>query len=244
MNTQKIAVVTGGNRGIGYETARQLARQGVEVLLGARDIRAADSAAAKLRAEGLDTVSALQLDVTDAASVAAAAQTIERRYGRLDILINNAGIMRDHGGKLPSEQPMDVWYETFETNLFGVISVTRALLPLLKKSPAGRIVNLSSVLGSLTLHSDPKSRYYNFKLPAYDVSKTALNAWTVHLAWELRDTAIKVNAAHPGYVKTDMNKGAGDLDLDDGARTSVELALLDSDGPSGGYVHRGETLPW
>ncbi|HEY0180889.1 MAG TPA: SDR family oxidoreductase [Dokdonella sp.] len=241
--TQKIALITGATRGIGFETARQLARNGVHVLVGARDLAHGRAAAQTLRDEDL-AADAIAIDVTDAATVAAAAQSVERAHGRLDILVNNAGVLLDDFAKKPSEQTLDVWRRTFETNLFGLVAVTQAFLPLLRQSAAGRIVNVSSILGSLTLHSDPASPIYDFKLPAYNVSKSAVNAWTVQLAHELRDTPIKVNAIHPGYVKTDMNRGEGELDVVEGAKTSVELALIGADGPNGGYFHLGRTLPW
>jgi NAD(P)-dependent dehydrogenase (short-subunit alcohol dehydrogenase family) len=239
----KIALVTGGNKGIGFETVRQLAQQGVHVILAARDRAKGVDAALKLQAEGL-AVEALALDVTSAASLAAAVKEIEQKHGHLDILINNAGVMTDDKSKPVSEQSLDTWRTTFETNVFGLIAVTQAFLPLLKKSDAGRIVNLSSVLGSLALHSDPKSPIYDFKVPAYNVSKTAVNGWTVQLAYELRNTRIKVNAAHPGYVKTDMGGEEAPMEIVDGAKTSVALALLDASGPNGAYVHMGEPLPW
>lgn len=241
--TQKIALVTGATRGIGLETVRQLAQRGVHVLLAGRDPAKAAAAAAGLQRENLP-VEAVTLDVNDAGSIAAAAAEVERRHGRLDILVNNAGILLDDLNKVPSAQSLEVWRETFDTNLFAVVAVTQAFLPLLKKSGAGRIVNVSSILGSLTLHSDPSSGIYGFKVPAYNASKSALNAWTVHLAYELRDTPIKVNAIHPGYVKTDMNGGGGELDIPEGAKSSVELALIDADGPTGSFTHLGQTLPW
>jgi NAD(P)-dependent dehydrogenase (short-subunit alcohol dehydrogenase family) len=240
----KIALVTGANKGIGFETARQLAASGgVHVVLAARDRAKGVEAALKLQAEGLD-VEALTLDVTDAQSIAAAAGEIERKFGRLDILVNNAGIAVQNGSKKVSEETLDVWRRTFDTNLFALIGVTQAFLPLLKKSAAGRIVNLSSILASLTLHSDPASPIYDFKMPAYNVSKTAVNGWTVQLAYELRDTKIKVNAAHPGWVKTEMGGPAAPMEIADGAKTSVALALIDTKGPNGAYVHLGEPLPW
>ncbi|MEO6366097.1 MAG: SDR family oxidoreductase [Luteimonas sp.] len=242
-NATKIALVTGATRGIGLETVRQLAENGVHVLLAGRDGDKAAEAAEAMQDQGLP-VDPIVLDVTSSDSIAAAADEISRKHGHLDILVNNAGIARDNAQRKPSEQTLVHWRETFDTNLFGVVAVTQALLPLLRRSPAGRIVNVSSILGSLTLHSDPASPIYDFKVPAYSASKSALNAWTVHLAHELRDTSIKVNAVHPGYVKTDMNAGEGELDVADGARTSVRMALLDSAGPSGGYVHFEETLPW
>lgn len=241
--TQKIALVTGATRGIGLETVRQLAQQNVRVLLAGRDPAKAAAVASKLRQESL-SVEAIALDVNDADSIAAAAKEVERKHGRLDILVNNAGIVVDDFAKTPSEQPLDAWRKTFDTNLFAVVAVTQAFLPLLKKSDGARIVNVSSILGSLTLHSDPSSAIYGFKVPAYNASKSALNAWTVHLAYELRETPIKVNAIHPGYVKTDMNSGNGELDIPDGARSSVELALIGADGPNGSFSHLGQALPW
>ena len=224
-NNEKIALVTGATRGIGTETVRQLAEAGVRVVLAGRDAGKAQAAAAPLQAQGLP-VESIALDVNDAASIDAAAKSIGERFGRLDILVNNAGVLNDDMSKGVSGQSLDTWTATFDTNLFGVIAVTQALLPLLRKSAAGRIVNVSSALGSMTLHVDPASPIYNFKVPAYDVSKTAVNAWTVHLAYELRDSTIKVNAIHPGYVKTEMNAGEGELEVADGARTSVRLALI------------------
>ncbi|MBT2476870.1 SDR family oxidoreductase [Streptomyces sp. ISL-94] len=242
----RLALVTGANRGIGFETARQLASAGVHALLAGRDGEAVTAAADKLRADGL-AADPLVLDVTDPESIRAAAAEIDSSHGRLDILVNNAGIRIEEYGKQPSEQPMQQWRQTFDTNLFGVVEVTTALLPLLGRSTAGRIVNVSSLLGSLTTHSDPESYAYSpmFKsLPAYSASKSAVNSWTVHLAYELRETPIKVNAVHPGYTRTGMNDGAGDLDVTDGARTSVAMALLGDDGPTGTYTHSGETVPW
>jgi len=242
MTIQKIALVTGATRGIGLETVRQLAQQNVHVLLAGRDRAKATEAALKLQAEGLP-VEAIALDVDNTSSIAAAAKDIEAKHGHLDILVNNAGILVDDLAKKPSEQTLDAWRKTFDTNLFALVAVTQALLPLLRKSDAGRIVNVSSILGSNTLHSDPTSGIYDFKVPAYNVSKSAVNAWTVQLAHELRDTKIKVNAIHPGSVKTDMNSH-GDLEVQDGAKSSVELALIGANGPNGSFSHLGQTLPW
>jgi NAD(P)-dependent dehydrogenase (short-subunit alcohol dehydrogenase family) len=242
MHHDKIALITGATRGIGLETTRQLAAQGVHTLLAGRDRGRAVEASLKLQAEGLP-VEAITLDVTDEASIAAAVRDIGQRHGRLDILINNAGIFRDDFDRAPSAQTLQAWRETFDTNLFGLIATTQAFLPLLRKSAAGRIVNLSSELASLTLHNDPDFAFYDFKVPAYNASKTAVNAWTVHLAHELRDTPIKVNAVDPGSVKTDMNQH-GELDITTGARGSVLMALLDAAGPTGSYTHLGEVLPW
>ncbi|WP_409181583.1 SDR family oxidoreductase [Amycolatopsis sp. VS8301801F10] len=241
-----IALVTGANRGIGFEIVRQLAERGVRVVLSGRDEAAVETAAAGLRDTGL-AVEGLRLDVTDSKSIEAAAAELETRHGRLDVLVNNAAVRIEKYGKRPSQQTLAEWRETFDTNLFGMVETTLAMLPLIRKSAAGRIVNVSSLLGSLTLHSDPESYTYSdtFKaLPAYSATKSAVNSWTVHLAYELRDTPIKVNSAHPGYTKTGMNDGAGDQEPPDGAVTSVELALLDENGPSGSYVHAGKVLPW
>ncbi|SFN75883.1 SDR family oxidoreductase [Xenorhabdus japonica] len=242
----KIALVTGANRGIGFETVRQLAENGIHVLLTGRNHEETTKAAIKLKSEGLN-VEALILDVTKTDSIFAAVTEVTRKYGRLDILINNAGIRIEEYGKQPSEQPLQQWRETFNTNLFGIVEVTTAFLPLIRKSIAGRIVNVSSLLASLSMHSDPSSYSYSpmFKsLPAYSASKSAVNSWTVHLAYELRETPIKVNSVHPGYTKTDMNEGSGKLDISTGAKTTVSMALLDSNGPTGSYMHMGEIVPW
>lgn len=244
----RIALVTGATRGIGLETVRQLAEAGVHTLLAGRNRGKAVEAALKLQADGLP-VEAIALDVNDAASIAAAAKTIEDRHGRLDILVNNAGIALDDAQLGAAGQSIETWRTTFETNVFGLIATTQAMLPLLHKSAAGRIVNVSSLLGSLSQHQDPASFIYDFKgIPAYNVSKSAVNAWTVHLAHALKDAGIKVNTIHPGYVRTDMNKSGdeqnGELEVADGARTSVRLALIDDAGPTGGYFYLDEVLPW
>ena len=244
MNTSsRIALVTGATRGIGLETVRQLAAEGVHTLLAGRDPARTAAAAAVLQADGLP-VEPIALDVTDGASIAAAAQEVERRHGRLDILVNNAGIILDDLARKPSAQPLAAWRDTFETNVFGLVAVTQAFLPLLHASTSARIVNVSSILGSISLHLDPASFVYDFKAPAYNVSKTAVNAWTAQLAYELRGSRIKVNTIHPGYVKTDINKGEGELEVAEGARTSVRLALIDDDGPNGGFFYKDEVLPW
>jgi NAD(P)-dependent dehydrogenase (short-subunit alcohol dehydrogenase family) len=242
----KIALVTGGNRGIGLETVKQLAQQGMHVLLGARNEAKGKEAAEKLKGEKLD-VEFILLDVDDPKTHGRAAKTIEKKFGKLDVLVNNAGILIDKRAKggftATSQAPMDVIRKTFETNFFNVIALTQTLIPFIEKSDAGRIVFLSSGLGSLTMHSDPKSPIYNYKPVAYDLSKTALNAFAVHLAHELRQTPIKVNIAHPGSVVTDMN-AAGDLQVGEGAKTSVALATLPADGYSGKFIHLGKELPW
>jgi NAD(P)-dependent dehydrogenase (short-subunit alcohol dehydrogenase family) len=241
---KKIALITGANRGLGFETAKQLGEKGVTVVVGARKLGDAEETAAKLKAAGLDAY-AIKLDVTSAKDRAAAADYLEKTFGKLDILINNAGVNSSHGlNPIVIETTDEELQSIFATNFFSLIALTRELLPLLKKSPSGRIVNLSSVLGSSTLHADPSSPIYNFKSLAYDTSKSALNAFTIHLAWELKDTPIKVNSAHPGWVKTDMGTDAAPMEIPDGAKTSVELALIGPDGPNGRFIHLGQELPW
>ena len=241
---KQVALITGANKGIGLETARQLGKLGITVILGSRDLAKGEAAASKLRAEGIDA-RPLQLDVTNAADRDAAVKFFNQHFGKLDILINNAGItLETWGVNRTSSTPETVLQQTFETNLFAPVALTEALLPLLRKSSAGRIVNLSSILGSLTLHSDPKSPIYSSKAFAYDASKSALNAFTIHLAHELRDTRIKVNSAHPGWVKTDMGTDAAPMEIVDGATTSVALATLPDDGPTGAFLHMGKPLPW
>ena len=243
-SSKKIALITGANRGIGFETAKQLGEEGITVITAARQLSAAEETASKLKAQGIDAV-ALQLDVVSEADRKAAAKFIEEKFGKLDILINNAGIASSTGFSVVNSQTSDEdLVNVFQTNLFAIVALTRTLLPLLKKAPAARIVNLSSILGSLTLHATPGSPIEAFKSLAYDASKSALNAYTIHLAYELRDTPIKVNSAHPGWVKTEMGSDAAPMEIPDGAKTSVALALLGSDGPNGRFIHMGEELPW
>ncbi len=244
MQKGKIALVTGANKGIGLETARQLGQMGMTVLLGARDLAKGERAAEQLRSEGIDA-HAIKLDMAQEADYAAVAKTIEAKYGKLDVLVNNAGILReDKSGNITSRLAMGILRETMETNFFAVVALTQTLMPLLRRSEAARIVNLSSDLGSLADQADPKSSIYEVKMFAYDTSKTALNAFTIHLAHELRDTGIKVNSAHPGWVKTDMGSEIAPMELVDGAKTSVMLATLPADGPTGGFFHMGRTLRW
>lgn len=248
MSQQKIAFITGGNRGLGFQTALELGRTGIKAVIGSRDLAQGEQALAKLREAGIDA-DVLLFDTTRSASHKSAYEYFESSYGRLDILVNNAGIA---SGPFPgqgpehraSDVPLDLLHRVFETNFFSQVAVTEALLPLLKKSPAGRIVNLSSILGSLTLHADPKSPIYHAKSFAYDASKSALNAFTIHLAYELRETNIKVNSAHPGWVKTDMGGSSAPMELSEGGMTSAALATLPDDGPTGGFFHLGQTLPW
>jgi NAD(P)-dependent dehydrogenase (short-subunit alcohol dehydrogenase family) len=242
--TKKVALITGGNKGIGLETARQLGKLGILVLVGARDLAKGQAAVAELKKDGVDA-RAVKLDVDNAADYAEIAKLIEKDYGVLDILINNAGIMEDgRKGNETSKTSQDLLRKTFNTNFFAVVGLTQALLPLLHKSIGGRIVNLSSILGSLTLHATPGSPIYDAKTFAYDASKSALNSFTIHLAHELQGTNIKVNSAHPGWVKTEMGGEGAMLEIEDGAKTSVALATLPDDGPTGAYIHLGEALPW
>jgi NAD(P)-dependent dehydrogenase (short-subunit alcohol dehydrogenase family) len=245
---QKIAFITGGNRGLGFQTALDLKNTGIKVVIGSRDLAQGEEAVAKLRAAGVDA-DVLQFDITNPADAQKAYDYFDSNYGHLDILINNAGIA---GGTFPGtgpahsagEVPLDLLHRVFETNFFALIAITNKLLPLIRKSEAGRIVNLSSILGSLTLQATPGSPIYHAKSFAYDASKTALNAYTIHLAYELRDTKIKVNSAHPGWVKTDMGGPEATLELSEGGKTSAELATLGADGPTGGFFHQGKALPW
>lgn len=244
--SQKVALVTGANKGIGYETAKQLAKEGVMVIAAARNEAKGKAAAEDLKQQGLN-VEFLKLDVDNDADIDAAYDYINNKYGKLDILINNAGIQVESNSW--AENTVEnigeqVLRETLDTNFFSVVKLTNKLLPLIKKSNAGRIVNLSSILGSLNLHANPTSPIYDSKLFAYDTSKTALNSYTVHLAHALKNTGIKVNAAHPGWVKTDMGTDAAPMNVQDGAKTSVELALIDENGPNGKYLHLGNELPW
>jgi NAD(P)-dependent dehydrogenase (short-subunit alcohol dehydrogenase family) len=243
MNNKRIALVTGANKGIGLETARQLGQEGITVLVGARDEKKAKGAAEKLRKEGIDAHGVV-IDVESSDSIQNAVTSIEHEHGRLDILINNAGVMLHEADKSVSTQPLEVWRKTFETNFFGLVATTQAFLPLLGKSEAGRIVNLSSILGSLTHHSTPGSPIYGYHVPAYNVSKAAVNAYTVQLAYELKDSKIKVNAAHPGWVKTDLGGEGAPMEIEDGAKTSVALATIGENGPNGAYLHMGKPLPW
>jgi NAD(P)-dependent dehydrogenase (short-subunit alcohol dehydrogenase family) len=246
--SQKIAFITGGNRGLGFQTALELGRTGIKVVIGSRDLAHGEQAVTKLRAANVDAA-VLIFDITRTASHKSAYDYFNSKYGLLDILVNNAGIA---GGTFPgtgpehraADVPLDLLHKVFETNFFSQVALTETLLPLIRKSPAGRIVNLSSILGSLTLHADPKSPIYHAKSFSYDASKSALNAFTVHLAYELRDTKIKVNSAHPGWVKTDMGGPEATLELSEGGKTSAELATLPDDGPTGGYFHLGKPIPW
>lgn len=242
ISQQRIALITGGNRGIGFETAKKLAEQGIKVVIGVRDTQKGEQAVAALGAEA-DFV---LYDANQADAAQKVAQTLESRYGKLDILVNNAGILKEEliGQNNSQTVDQDTLKTTFEANFFAVIALTQALLPLLQRSPAGRIVNLSSILGSQTLHSTPNSPIEVAKGLAYNASKSALNMFTIHLAHALKDTTIKVNSAHPGWVKTELGGPNAPMELSDSWKTSVRLATLDEQGPTGGYFHEDQTLPW
>jgi NAD(P)-dependent dehydrogenase (short-subunit alcohol dehydrogenase family) len=244
MSNKKIAFITGANKGIGKETARQLGKLGYTVLLGSRSVANGQAAVDELKAEQIDA-HLVEIDVNDEASIRRAAGQVVERFGHVDALINNAGVALDFGVKA-SEASLEVWRKTFEANLFGLVSTTQAFLPLVRKSPAGRVVNLSSILGSLALVSDPSSPIggWSGTGAAYGASKAAVNMFTAHLARELAGTSIKVNAAHPGWVKTELGGEGAMMEIVDGAKTSVALATLGADGPSGQYIHLGERLPW
>ena len=238
----RIALVTGANKGIGLEIARQLAQNGVFVIIGARDAAKGRAAVDDLASQGLAARS-VEIDVTDSASIAAAAETIEAEQGRLDILVNNAGIVDAADGP-PSGASSEAVRRIMDTNLVGALAVTQAMLPLLRRSPAGRIVNLSSSLGSLSINGDPASPYYSARLIGYNASKAALNMLTVQLAAELRDTAIVVNSVSPGYVKTDLTGHTGFMTAEEGARLPVRYALLGEDAVTGRFVEPGGETPW
>ena len=243
-NPGPIALITGANKGIGHETARQLAGAGMTVLVGARDRTRGEAAVTRLRAADASAdIHLVVVDVADDASVAAAARRIESDFGRLDVLVNNAGIAVDSGP--PSAQSLAGMRGMYATNLFGPVAMTQAVLPLLRRAPAARIVNVSSSLGSLALASDrttPVSQQGAFF--AYSSSKSALNAFTVRLANELRDSAIKVNSACPGYVATDLNQHQGPRTVEQGARIIVRLATLPADGPTGGFFDDAGPVAW
>jgi NAD(P)-dependent dehydrogenase (short-subunit alcohol dehydrogenase family) len=239
MTTTKVALITGANKGLGFETARQLADLGYTVILGARNRAEGEAAAARI---GLQA-HFLPLDMASPESITTAALSITDQFGRLDVLVNNAGIGPDNGMK-PSAAPMHLIRQTFETNVFGLVHLTQALLPLLRNSPSGRIVNVSSILGSLALNSDPNADLGAWRSFGYNGSKAAVNMFTATLAAELKATPIKVNSAHPGWVKTDLGGQEAPLEVVDGAKTSVRLATLPDDGPTGGFFHFDDTLPW
>jgi len=230
----KTVLITGANKSIGLETARQLLIQGYHVYLGARDLEKGERAVKQLHKEGLTAVEVIAIDVDNIESIKAARIYLGEKTSTLDVLINNAGV----SGEMPQsalDTDPNTFKQVFETNYFGVIAVTQAFIDLLKAAPAPRIVNVTSGLGSLTLHTDPTWKYYPYKAAAYMASKAALNAHTIALAYELRDTAFKVNAVDPGYTATDFNHHTGPGTIEDAAARVVKAAVLAADGPTGQF---------
>lgn len=242
MIEKKCVLITGANKGIGYETARKLGAKGYRVWLGVRELQRGAVAAEKLNAEGIDT-NVVQLDVTDEISVRTAAERIAESEGKLDVLINNAGISGSQR-MTPEEQPLTDVAAIYETNVFGPIRVTQAFIPLLKKAGRANVVMVSSGLGSLGWLSDPGNSYYKVNLLGYNSSKTALNAVTLSFAKHLAESGIKVNAADPGYTATEFNGHSGYRTVDQAAESVIWLATIDGDGPSGGFYFDGEPVPW
>lgn len=241
----KVALITGANKGIGFETAKQLGQWGYVALVGARDEERGREAEYRLQQEGLQTLF-VHLDVTQPFMINQVRRWIEEQYGKLDVLINNAAVASDDPHRHQFlKVNMAAMRETLETNFFGAMAVTQAMLPLLLESPAGRIVNVSSAMGSLTLNSNPRFLHYMHKPLAYNISKTALNQLTIHLAHEFKDTNVKVNAACPGSVSTDLNRGGGQQRT---AREAVDiviqLATLSNDGPTGKFFNAYGEIPW
>jgi NAD(P)-dependent dehydrogenase (short-subunit alcohol dehydrogenase family) len=244
-----LALITGANKGIGLATAHQLGEAGAKVLLGTRDAAKGEQAASDLREKQIDA-EAIEIDVLDLASVRAAAARVEEQHGRLDILVNNAGILPEATAGHPVTGPMDLgmFRNTFETNVFGAVAVTDAFLPLLRASAAGRIVNVSSTMGSLADQADPESGYYGLVLPAYQTSKAALNSITIALSKALADTDIKVNSVCPGWAQTDLgggeNRAAAPMTAQEGAKIVTRMALVEDDGPTGGFFDQNGTVRW
>ncbi|MPS73738.1 MAG: SDR family oxidoreductase [Chryseobacterium sp.] len=252
----KKAFITGANKSIGFETARQLLQQGYYVYLGSRNLENGQQAVEQLRSEGLTNAEAIQIDVTDEHSVKNARKEIGSKTDVLDVLINNSGIsgaqVDENGDYIPQtaeHTSVEVFKEVYDINVYGVIRVTQAFLELLKKSDEPRIVMVSSSQGSITLHSDPTYKYYNFKGAVYLSSKAALNMYTVNLAYEFRDTKFKINAVSPGFTKTDFNNNRGTGTVEDAGKRIVKYAVIDQNGPTGKFYceetnpETGE-IPW
>ena len=241
----KVAFITGANRGIGFETSKKLAEIGIKVILGSRDLNKGKKAVEDLATLGIKA-DLIKYDAFDLDAPKKVYDYISEKYKKLDILINNAGVLLTGNLFVTNSSTVtdkDV-KDTFQTNLFSVISLTQKLLPLIKKSDAGRIVNVSTILSSLTLHTAKDSPITPAKEFAYNASKTALNAYTIHLALELKDTKIKVNSGHPGWVKTELGGPNAPMDVKDSYKTSLRLATLSEDGPSGGLFHEDDIIPW
>lgn len=244
----KMALVTGANRSIGFEVTRQLAQKGIYIYLGSRNLENGMEAINKLNAEGINNVEAIQLDVTNDKSVQEAREVIGKKAKSMDILINNAGI---YGGypQSASDATIEQFKAAYDANVYGVVRVTQAFIDLLKKSSAPRVVNVSSSQGSITLHSDPSYKYYDYKGVVYLSSKAALNMYTVVLAYELKDTNFKINSVCPGYTKTDFNGHRGPGTVEDAGKRIIKYALVDKEGPTGKFFSEendpetGE-IPW
>jgi NAD(P)-dependent dehydrogenase (short-subunit alcohol dehydrogenase family) len=244
----KIALITGANRSIGLEITKQLSKKGLFIYLGTRDLEKGDAVVQELKKEGFENIKAIEIDVTKPVSIEAARKIIEDEQGKLDILINNAGISGEFPQNASTASITDIQH-VFDTNFFGVISVTQAFLELLKKSETPRISNITSGLGSLTLHSDPSWKYYNFKATSYVTSKAALNAFTITLAYELKDLQFKVNAIDPGYTATDFNHHSGPGTVESAATFIIKHTVTDENGPSGMFFsndieNETEVSPW
>jgi NAD(P)-dependent dehydrogenase (short-subunit alcohol dehydrogenase family) len=241
----KIVFITGGNRGLGFEVAKHLGFLGMTLLIGSRKLSNGQLAVSQLQTLGYNA-EAIHYDAHEPKLADTVYSHIDDKYGKLDVLINNAGIILEQvmGKNSSSSVSPEVLQETFHVNVFAVVALTQKLLPLIKKSDAGRIVNLSSILGSHALHSMENSPIEPAKAFAYNASKSALNAYTIHLAHELRDTSVKVNSAHPGWVKTELGGPDAPMEIVDSYKTCMRLATLDSEGPTGGFFHEEDTLPW
>lgn len=240
---KKTALITGANKSIGFETAKQLLQQGYKVFIGSRDAERGQKAVNELKAEGLDDVETIVLEVTNAASISHAAEELSGKIPHLDVLINNAGIPGTYpqdGSNVTQENLKAV----FDTNFFAVVAVTQGFLPLLKKSDAPCIVNVSSDLGSLGFNTDPEYRHYELKLAAYNASKAALNMYTVVLAYELRDTNFKINSVNPGYTATDFNNHTGYKTVEEAAAPIVKYAIIGENGPTGKFFSEFGETPW
>jgi NAD(P)-dependent dehydrogenase (short-subunit alcohol dehydrogenase family) len=251
MSDKRLALVTGANQGVGFQVARELAANGLTVLVGSRDFARGEAAAREIGAGAVP----LQLDVTDGISIAAAAARIRKEFGRLDLLINNAAISNTRKGSLSlkeylqvsraSNAPLEEVRAVWETNVFGVLAVYQAMLPLLRASSDARIINVSSAVGSLTANADPAGHYHASFGPVYPASKAALNAMTLAMMVELESTQIKINLVSPGFTKTNLNGYEGTQSLEDGSREIMRVAMLGPDGPSGTFTRwENATIPW
>lgn len=251
MQNKRIALVTGANQGVGLQVAKELVANGLTVLVGSRNFARGEAAAREIGPGAI----ALQLDVTDRASIAAAAERIRKEFGRLDRLINNAAISNTRKGGLSLEEyvqisrasnaPLDEVRAVWETNVFGVLGVYQAMLPLLRESPDARIINVSSAVGSLAANADPAFPRRSSFGPVYPASKAALNAITLAMMIELESTGIKVNLVSPGFTKTNLNGYEGTQSVAEGSREVVRVALLGPDGPSGTFTRwENSTIPW